>query len=231
MTYSKNYQQQTLVDGYGDTQTCFIIKTPARSFLVHTIDVVKNNDGSIQKVIEKPNDTVQNGVSFSHDFSYEGQTIIIDSDIDQPHKQRFSTDGVLLSEENEYIKSYYFYHPKSKQLSQKIIKTKSAPHNEYYINSYEYDKAGNWIVCYSYSAIPTASNVIKPFNISVRTIDYQNKQKTGYDTITNLIKQKAITQIAQIKINNLDVLKPYSFPLFVDYDLVAKAVAPFAKQK
>jgi hypothetical protein len=219
MSYSKNYEQQTLVYGDNKTRTSYIIKTPARTFLTNTKDVVINANGTIQKVIAKPNGTLKDAKDFIYEFSYDANTIAIQTNSSNfSNKQRFTKEGLFLSEENDISKTYYFYHPKSKQLSQKISNTKYSKYGVYYINCYEYDKYGNWIVRYSFSAMPSIVSMVNPFAISVRSIKYKNNEKTGYETISGIQKLRGAYYSSSKMVNKLDSTNPYSFPVFIDYD-------------
>lgn len=228
MTYNKNYEQQTLEYGDNKTRTSYIIKTPARSFLTNTNDVVKNSNGTIQKVIAKPNGTVKEAKDFIYDFSYDANTISIKTGGSLPNMQRFTKEGLILSEESEIAKTYFFYHPKSKQLTQKISKTKYSTMDYYYINSYEYDKYGNWIVCYTYSSIPSISSAVAPFQVATRFITYKNNEKTGYAAIAAMHKLRGAYYGSSKMVNKLDTSNPYSFPVFIDYDFTTNSSSTVA---
>ncbi len=223
MTYSKNYEQQTLVYGDNKTKTSYIIKTPARTFLTNTKDVVKNTNGTIQRVIEKPNGTVKDAKDFSYNFSYEANVITVKTSGSFQITQRFTMDGLIKSEESDISQTYFFYHPKTKQLSQKISKTKYSGMDFYYINCYEYDKFGNWIVRYSYSSIPSIKNIVMPFQIATRSITYKNNEKTGYTTISGIHKLRGSYYGSSKMVNKLDTSNPYSFPVYIDYDFATNA--------
>lgn len=225
MTYSKGYTQQTIEFKDGKSRTSTIIKTPARSFLTNTFDVIKNANGTVQKVTDKPDGTVKDAKDLVYNFTYENGITIIQPSTSFVYKQRFTSDGLLISEENDLVKSYFFYHPKSKLLTQKISKTKYSTMDVYYINSYEYDKYGNWIVCYNYSSIPSISNAVNPFQISTRAITYKNNEKTGYETISGIQKLRGAYYGSSKMVNKLDTNNPYSFPVYIDYDFSSSSAA------
>lgn len=214
--YDKKYTQQT--QQIKDKKYVnYIISTPVRYYIMPTYDVEKNSDGSFKKVTYKD---LANKKDIDYNFSYKGGITTIISTGDFSTTQRFSSDGLLLSDATSIINTYCFYNnSKSKLLSQKISKLNKGVTDIYYVSMYEYDTQGNWIVRYNFSVMPaygSIGNILQ--SVTVRELVYKKGNKTGYTTIPENSKNKAINLRTSISVTKLDTNNYESFPVYIDFD-------------
>jgi hypothetical protein len=219
ISYNKDYTERTYRFNTSTPTKCYIIDTPFGYFLSSTKNVVKNSDGTIQKIYYEPEDLPKN--TFSFNFIYNGKVATILPAKDFMKTKRYTNNGLLLSSKNKSATEIYCYKPNSYVVSLKINKSESYKDDLYYAYVHEFDKYGNWIVRYEYTLIP-ALNVNKNLlsTIHVREINYNNNETTGYKSLTAILKTKAFQNSANLIVPKIETSNLNTIPLYVDIKTV-----------
>ena len=216
-TYDANHKKVTQLYLDNKAKYDFIIeKVPFGNVLmsINKYEIPKNPDGSIKKITYLDKEK-----NLDYNYSYNGSIITVTPNSASLNTTRATKDGLLLSEENEFINAYFSYDTKTKLLSQKISIMKNIQANVHYIFVYEYDKKGNWIVKYEVTAVPlygTKGNAIK--TISVRELIYKDNTKTGYTTISDDMKTKGFKIPINLNVKMMNADNRYDYPIYMDFD-------------
>lgn len=216
-TYDANYKKATKTFVESNSKYNYVVeKLPFGSILlkVNESEVLKNADGSIKQVLHKGK---KENIAFN--YSSNGNIVTIKPSVSGLNTQRTTKDGLLLSEEGDIMSTYFAYDSTTKLQSQKISAIKNVPSNVYSVYVYEFDKKGNWIVKYELGAVPSYGKIGNALrNIVVRELTYKDKSKTGYTSISEAMKSKAVSMAPTVEVAILDTKNPYSYPIFMNFD-------------
>lgn len=224
--YSDNYKKVTETYPSSSTKYFFdILKLPYGNVLLkaNKYQIPKNTDGTIKKLTYIGEDS-----NLDYNFTYNNNIITSRPSNEGLNTTRATKEGLLLSEENQYMNLYYSYDTKSKLESQRVSVMKGMDALVHYISLYEFDKKGNWIVRYDMTAVPLygkKGNGIK--SITIRELSYKDNSKTGFTEITQDMKSKASGIVSNISVQSLDKTNFYATPTFLDFNTaeLSKATA------
>ncbi len=215
--YSKSNQNVKMI--YEKNQNDYhIIKTPFKSYLALTNEVVKNSNGTIKSIYFKADKEEYNTML---DFSYLSNKTIVTPNKSYLKTEVYNEDNLLIQDYNDTFGIYYYaYDPKSKLVSLRIYDMRKGKPNDnsldmYTLYLYEFDENQNWIVKYEYQYFPNYNNQLNQLKrIDVRYLTFENGKTSGYKTVTEAMQQKALENLKTL---NTVAFNKENVPVYYEY--------------